>query len=303
MRNDLAGQRGYTSIILMLVYAVINYLFLCLPATAIDAVLVSLEAKVVVLAENIARYSSQGDRIEISSAPSPDIVQRFAVTALSNDKKQYWLVFALTNNSNKSLERILVFPNERAGYLSSLWRKHEPDRIIAVSTNKGAAPTREAANEADVFRVTIDADSTVTVVVELHGARPGKSELRPILLWDPSAFSDPGFYNFRKGILTSAHPEVTNGTPEILDDDNANMTFKLVRAPGGAALAGTRFTVLTKDGSALRELFGAYPSLNLPAGQYSVIASRDGGIFQSKFPVYSGRHRDVEILYRDKSGK
>jgi hypothetical protein len=154
-----------------------------------------------------------------------------------------------------------------------------------------------------VFHVTIDADSTVTVVVELHGARPGKSELRPISLWDPSAFSDPGFYNFRKGILASAYPEVTDGTSEILDGDKANMTFKLVRAPGGSALAGTRFTVLTKDGSALRELFGAYPSLNLPAGQYSVIASRDGGIFQSKFPVYSGRHRDVEILYKGKSGK
>jgi hypothetical protein len=277
MRDDLAGQRGYTTIILMLVYAIINYLFLCLPATAIQSVLVSPEAEVIDLKGNIARYSSQGDRLEISGAPSPDIIQRFEVPALRNDMKQYWLVFALTNNSNNSLERIIVFPTERAGYLSSLWGKHEPDRIIAVTTDKGAAPTREAANGADVFRVTIDAASTLTFVVEVHGARPSKSEPRLISLWDPNAFSNPGFYNFRKGILASTRPEATDGTSEILDHNSANMTFKLVRAPGGSALAGARFTVLTKDGSALRELFGAYPSLNLPAGQYSVIASRDGG--------------------------
>jgi hypothetical protein len=79
----------------------------------------------------------------------------------------------------------------------------------------------------------------------------------------------------------------------------AQMTLKLVNAPGGEALANTAFTVLTPGGDVIREMIGAFPSLLLAEGEYVAIARRDGRTYQGTFTVRSGRDRDVEILARD----
>ena len=79
----------------------------------------------------------------------------------------------------------------------------------------------------------------------------------------------------------------------------AQMTLKLVNAPGGEALANTSFTVLTPGGDVIREMIGAFPSLVLAEGEYVAIARRDGRTFQGTFTVRSARDRDVEILARD----
>lgn len=79
----------------------------------------------------------------------------------------------------------------------------------------------------------------------------------------------------------------------------AQMTLKLVNAPGGEALANTSFTVLTPGGDVIREMIGAFPSLVLGEGEYVAIARRDGRTHQGTFTVRSGRDRDVEILTRE----
>jgi hypothetical protein len=79
----------------------------------------------------------------------------------------------------------------------------------------------------------------------------------------------------------------------------AQMTLKLVNAPGGEALANTSFTVLTPGGDVIREMIGAFPSLVLAEGEYVAIARRDGRTYQGTFAVRSGRDRDVEILARE----
>jgi hypothetical protein len=79
----------------------------------------------------------------------------------------------------------------------------------------------------------------------------------------------------------------------------AQMTLKLVNAPGGEALANTSFTVLTPGGDVIREMIGAFPSIALAEGEYVAIARRDGRTYQGTFQVRSGRDRDVEILARD----
>jgi hypothetical protein len=79
----------------------------------------------------------------------------------------------------------------------------------------------------------------------------------------------------------------------------ASVTLKLVKNPGGEALANTTFTVLTPGGDVIRELMGAYPSLALAEGDYDVIARHDAKTFQSSFPVKSGLDRDVEIIAKE----
>ncbi len=76
----------------------------------------------------------------------------------------------------------------------------------------------------------------------------------------------------------------------------ATMTLKLVKAPGGEALANTSFSVLTPGGDVIRELIGAFPSLVLAEGEYVAIARREGKTFQTTFKVTSTQDRDVEIL-------
>ena len=76
----------------------------------------------------------------------------------------------------------------------------------------------------------------------------------------------------------------------------ATLTLKLVKAPGGEALANSSFTILTPGGDVIRELIGAYPSLVLAEGDYVAIARHDGKTFQSEFKVQSALDRDVEVI-------
>ncbi|NUJ78777.1 hypothetical protein HUN39_01765 [Methylocystis sp. FS] len=79
----------------------------------------------------------------------------------------------------------------------------------------------------------------------------------------------------------------------------ATMTLKLVKQPGGEALANTSFSVLTPGGDVIREMIGAFPSLVLAEGEYVAIARHEGKTYQGAFRVQSTKDSDVEILIRD----
>jgi hypothetical protein len=81
----------------------------------------------------------------------------------------------------------------------------------------------------------------------------------------------------------------------------ATMTLKLVKAPGGEALANTSFSVLTPGGDVIRELIGAFPALVLAEGEYVVIARNDGKTYQQTFKVQSTQDKDVEVVARAES--
>jgi hypothetical protein len=79
----------------------------------------------------------------------------------------------------------------------------------------------------------------------------------------------------------------------------ATMTLKLVKSPGGEALANTSFSVLTPGGDVIRELIGAFPSLVLAEGEYVVIARHEGKTYQNTFRVQSTKDADVEVVMKD----
>lgn len=85
-------------------------------------------------------------------------------------------------------------------------------------------------------------------------------------------------------------------TEATMNHRAATVTLKLVTAPGGEALAGTAFSVLTPGGDVIRELIGAYPNMILAEGEYVAIARHQGKVYQRQFKVDSGLDRDIEVL-------
>jgi hypothetical protein len=78
----------------------------------------------------------------------------------------------------------------------------------------------------------------------------------------------------------------------------ATVTLKLVTAPGGEALAGTAFSVLTPGGDVIREAIGAFPQMILAEGDYIVIARQDNRVYPHEFKVETGLDRDIEVVAR-----
>lgn len=76
----------------------------------------------------------------------------------------------------------------------------------------------------------------------------------------------------------------------------ATVTLKLVSQAGGEALANTSWSVLTPGGDVIREEIGAFPSMVLAEGQYTVVARHEGRVYQREFEVEIGKDQDVEVL-------
>ena len=82
------------------------------PARALDAVSVRGDAPAIDLTGVLEHQRSDTDRIQVSTAPGTDgIVRRIEVRA--REGGQYWVVFALANNTDDQLDRLIVAPHYR----------------------------------------------------------------------------------------------------------------------------------------------------------------------------------------------
>ncbi len=160
--------------------------FLASPAFAVQSVRVSADSNAIDLTHAVEHYSAQGDRIQVSTAPGADgIVRRIEVSALEAGAQPSWIVFALTNDSDEQLTRLIVAPHFRLVGSGVVWPDLGSTRITTITASQGMAPEREDNAEADVFRLTLDPGTTVTYVAELKTAN-----LPQLYLWEPDAFKD-----------------------------------------------------------------------------------------------------------------
>ena len=156
------------------------------PAAAIESSRVPLDASAIDLTHAVESYSSQGDRLLVSTAPGPDgIVRRIEVRARDSGTRPNWIVFALTNDSDEQIERLIVAPHFRMVGSGVIWPDLGATRLSAITASQGNSPEREDSSEADVFRLTLDPGTTVTYVAEL--ATPNLPQLT---LWEPDAYKD-----------------------------------------------------------------------------------------------------------------
>ncbi|WP_453971708.1 EAL domain-containing protein [Amorphus sp. MBR-141] len=177
--------------------ALIVIAFAVVPAHALEAVPVSRDASVINLLPDVDMYLDVEDRLQVSTAPGPDgIVRRIEVRAISKDHRN-WAVFALANPSDEQIDRILVVPHFRLVGSGVIWPDLGSERIAAITPSQGFPPEREASQDADVFRITLDPGAVVTYMAELSSPR-----LPQLRLWEPNAYKDSvNAYTLYKGII------------------------------------------------------------------------------------------------------
>src|SRR5262245_52467221 len=79
-------------------------------ARAVEAINVRIDASAIDLTEAVERLKSDGDRIQVSTAPGADgIIRRIEVRG--REAGNHWAVFALANNSDEQIDRLIVVPD------------------------------------------------------------------------------------------------------------------------------------------------------------------------------------------------
>src|SRR5690606_29207445 len=94
-----------------------------------------------------------------------------------------WIAFALANNSDEQVEKLLVAPHFHLIGSGIAQPDLGSQRIAAITASQGFSPEREESLDADVFLITLDPGATVTFVAEL-----ASSNLPQLYLWDPDAY-------------------------------------------------------------------------------------------------------------------
>ncbi|MCR4268872.1 hypothetical protein [Nitratireductor sp. ZSWI3] len=88
-------------------------------------------------------------------------------------------------------------------------------------------------------------------------------------------------------------------TEATVEHRAADLTLKLVRERGGEAIADTAWSILTDTGEIVYETVGAYASMVLAEGGYTIVAKNRDRIYQRDFSVVPGRNQDVELMPTD----
>src|SRR6201989_3573380 len=114
------------------------------PARALDAVSVRSDAPAIDLTGVLEFQHSDTDRIQVSTAPGTDgIVRRIEVRAREGGHN--WVVFALTNNTDEQLDRLIVVPHYRIVSSGLLWPDLGPSRAGSITPSAGAVSHRRRA--------------------------------------------------------------------------------------------------------------------------------------------------------------
>ncbi len=168
-------------------------------ARALESVAVPLDGRTLDLTKAVQLFNQPNDRIQVSTAPGGDgIVRRIEVRAVDDaGGGSSWAVFALANNGDEQIDRLLVAPHFRLAGSGLFWPDLGASRIAKITPSQGFAPDRQPSQDADVFRVTLDPGAVITFVAELRA-----SELPQLYLWDADGYKDAeNSYTLYRGIV------------------------------------------------------------------------------------------------------
>jgi diguanylate cyclase (GGDEF)-like protein len=170
-----------------------------LPVSAFEVISVPEDVNAVNLTGVVDIVPGTGGKVQLSTAPGEDgIIRRIEVLASENGTNPNWALFALRNDADVQLERLLVAPFFRLPG-SGIFRPDLGDaRIKALTPSAGIRPERVNDREADVFEIVLDPGATVTFIAELSNGT-----LPELYLWQPDAYRDyvNSFTLFRGTVL------------------------------------------------------------------------------------------------------
>ena len=181
-----------------LIAGLLALLISAVSAVAVEPIKISRGDIALDLSRAVEIYRNQGQNFQVSTAPGLDgIVRRIEVEASSERSTGDWAVFALANNSDQQLDRLIEAPHFRLSGSGLIWPDLGSRRIAAITPSEGFALDRQASSDADVFLVTLNPGSVVTFVAELSSSR-----LPQVYLWDPEAYKDTvNSYTLFRGIV------------------------------------------------------------------------------------------------------
>src|SRR3569833_1358002 len=182
-RRNIPGRVTISSMRHLLALAIVLLVGLAgtLPAAAFEVVTAPEDVNAVNLTSAVEIAPGTNGKIQLSSAPGEDgIIRRVEVLASQNGTNPSWALFALKNDSDAQMDRLLVAPFFRlpgsAAHPGSGFFRPDlgAEHINALTPSAGIRPVRLPDREADVYEVTLDPGATVTFVAELTGNKlPG----------------------------------------------------------------------------------------------------------------------------------
>ena len=153
-------------------------------AQAVEAVNVRTDAAAIDLTDAVQFEHTDGDRIQVSTAPGDDgIIRRIEVRARQSGRN--WAVFALANNGDEQIDRLIVAPHYRMVGSGLIWPDLGQSRIVYITPSSGDPPERQDSADADIYRITLDPGTVITFVAELR-----TDNLPQLYLWEPDAYKD-----------------------------------------------------------------------------------------------------------------
>lgn len=156
------------------------------PAHAFEVISVPEDVNAVNLSDIVEVVPGNNGRIQLSTAPDADgIIRRIEVLASEQGTNPAFALFALRNDSDQQIERLLVAPFYRLPGSGVFQPDLGGARVKAVTPSAGIRPVQLGDPEADVFEVTLDPGATVTLVAELSSG-----SLPELYLWQVNAYRD-----------------------------------------------------------------------------------------------------------------
>jgi diguanylate cyclase (GGDEF)-like protein len=126
-------------------------------------------------------YEGRGDSLQVETAAGDDgVTGRMTVRSSTPGTNPNWMVFALSNKTDKPLERWLAADRYTIVGSGTIWPDLDARRIEVVTPSIGFVPERIRSDKADVFRITLEPGQTITYVAELSSERFAR-----IFLWKP----------------------------------------------------------------------------------------------------------------------
>ncbi|MEQ8824739.1 MAG: EAL domain-containing protein [Filomicrobium sp.] len=180
----LRADRACLRIALCFAAALFGFFMQLSPAQAVDPIVVNPRADVIEITSRGEIWDNRGDSLQVETAAGLDgVVGRMDVKALTPGTNPNWIVFALTNRTERHIERWLTADRYNSVGSGAVWPDLDASRISAVTPSIGFVPERVKSDRADVFRITLEPGQTITFVGELSSERFSR-----IFLWKPLAY-------------------------------------------------------------------------------------------------------------------
>ncbi len=141
------------------------------PAHSLEAIVIGSDQEVLDITLLGEQYEGRGDKLSIETAATSDgIAGRMTVSGKTTGTNPNWIVFALTNPTDKPIRRYFMAQRyDIVGSRAFLPNLDSP-RIANVTPSLGFRPEKIENESADIHLLNLEPGATVTYIVELASA-------------------------------------------------------------------------------------------------------------------------------------